>query len=152
MGKLKKVHAPMLPADMNYGIPWVVQSKLIIEMQHAGASSLVVAKADTVQLLMDAFPDQKQWLVELAAPEDKVNKLVKDLGHSLPVELLTMYLCFYGTISDLPTEELVGLGLKKLRDLRWQYRAKHGVMPHVANLVREARAPVRRGSAGRQAA
>ena len=57
-------------------------------------------------------------LVERAAPEDKVGKLVKDLGYRLPVELLTMYLCFYGTISDLPTEELVGLGVKELRDLR----------------------------------
>ena len=142
----------MLPADMSYGIPWVVRSKLIIGMRHAGVSSLVVAKADTVQLLMDAFPDQKQWLVEFAAPEDNVSQLVKDLGYRLPVELLTMYLCFYGTISDLPTEELVGLGLKSLRDLRWQYRATHGVMPHVANLVEEARALVRRGSAGRQAA
>ena len=87
-----------------------VRSKLIIGMRHDGLSSLVVAKADAVQLLMDAFPDRKQWLVQLAAPEDKISKLVKYLGYRLPVELLTMYLCFYGTISDLPTEELVALG------------------------------------------
>ena len=126
--------------------------QLIIEMRHAGVSLLVIAKADRVQLLMDAFLRQKQWLVQLASPEDKISKLVKELGYRLPVELLTMYLCFYGTISDVPTEELVALGLKNLRDMRWQYRAKHGAMPHVANLVKEARASVRRGSAGRQVA
>ena len=63
-----------------------------------------------------------------------------------------MYLCFYGTISDLPTDKLVGVGLNNLQDLCRQYRATHGVVPHVANLVKEQRVLVRRGSAGRQAA
>ncbi|MDA8609530.1 SMI1/KNR4 family protein [bacterium] len=137
---------------MNHGICWVIRMNFIIEMRHVGVSSLVVAMADTMQLLMDAFLAQNQWLVRLAAPEDKISKLVQELGYRLPVELLTLYLCFYGTISDLPTEELLGVGVKNQRDLRWQYRATHGVMPHVANLVKEARASIRRGSAGREVA
>ena len=49
----------------------MIRMNLIIEMRHAGVSSLGVAKADTVQFLMDAFPDAKQWFVRLAAPRIK---------------------------------------------------------------------------------
>ena len=135
---LEKVKAPMLPGNKKYGIPWDARGKVTAEMRQGGVQSLEFTESDTVELLMQAFPDQHDWLKVLATPDTKVKKLVKDLHYKLPLELLTMYLCFYGTIQAVPTDKLLRLGVLNLRRLRQQYRAEHGVTPHLANLVQMA--------------
>ena len=59
--ELQAICAPMLPKNMRYSIPWLARSKITMEMRQHKVTSLTYSGEERVELLVAAFPDQKDW-------------------------------------------------------------------------------------------
>ena len=137
---LRTAGVPMLAANLRYTIPWVVRSKLHMEMRRAGVLRLKASRQDRVAKMLTVFPDAKGWL-SLFSKGMFMRTLLRELEYDHPIELLTMYFCLFGDdlIKDMPVEELLSPGVERVAHARTAYKHKTGVTACPAIAVRDAR-------------
>ena len=103
--------AGALKDPTSYLFRWLVRGIFIGEMRAAGIESLRVNADLPVKELADAFPDQGEWVENVADAlgATTVRGLIKALGYRRPVEFLTMDWCLFNDslLQSVPLETLV---------------------------------------------
>ena len=134
---------PTKVPSKSYNWPWLVRAHLISSMRSKGIQKLSWCRESlTIEDIGTAFPDQKQHVMHLSESM-LVSDLMKDLHYDGPLELLTMYLCFFCSkaMGKYPAEWLVAnrQGLIRTREA---YYERTGLHPHCALLCKEFAATV----------
>jgi len=99
-----------------------------------------VQKGDTIQDMLNMFPDHGNHLQAIAHADESVSVVVRDIGYDGPIELLTMYCCMFAVkevsaILDVRGESWLRDHRAALRRLRRRYAAKYNQQPHAAVLL-----------------
>ena len=150
---LAKLKSPMLAKSSTYLVPWLFRVWAISKMRAQGISQLVGAEKMSAKAFHAMFPDQKgcvqQLLVrarsryyrgardqETRRPgEMTMQDMMNYVGYGGPTEMFTCWLC----LASSPAVHQVDTGdLQQdiLEAQMRQYRAKFGIWPSVAELMR----------------
>lgn len=134
-----KQDAPKSETSAQYVWPWLVRATLISAMRNSGVERLQCHRNATVSELSGLFPDQKQHLTRFAKTSDTITELTGNLAYDGPVELLTMYLCFFCSreMASVCPDKLERSQAELIRK-REGYVNTHGLAPHAYILGRWA--------------
>ena len=114
-----------------YQWPFLVRAALISKMRVSRVGQLECPRSLTVGALRGMFPDQKAHLTRFCKPSDTVAQLRKTLAYDGPLELLTMFLCFFCSrrMGNVSPESLQQSRSKLIKQREIYYR-EHNMAPH----------------------
>lgn len=129
---------PRKDKSNGYTWPWLVRAHLISSMRSKGISKLSWSRESvTIDDLSGAFPDQKKHVKKMANSM-LVKDLLEDLSYDGPLELLTMFLCFFCADGmDRYPADWIKTNRAKLIQMREDYHKRTGLHPHCAVLCKE---------------
>jgi hypothetical protein len=78
-----------------YRLPWTFRAACLVRMRLQGVASLDPKPDVSMSTFRQAFPDQNEWVDQLAAGDPTVGDFMAALPYTGPPELLTMKLCLH---------------------------------------------------------
>ena len=93
---VRHIHIPGA-ASSNYGKPWIVRMRMIVEMPACGISKLAAVEPMSVTDFDALLPDQCKWVHRFGAGHATIQSVWAAQQYESPPELCTMYACFAGS-------------------------------------------------------
>ena len=92
---------------------------------------------DSINVVVDAFPDGNEWLKTFREGIDNIGDLVDTLHYHHGVEVLTMLFCLFGdaTVLEYRSDFIDQHTITLQHDLKKDFK-DHGVVPHPAILLK----------------
>ena len=137
MQDLATLHPPGLNPDMKYSIPWILRCRLLGLIGAKSVSSLTSTKSDTLDLVVKAFPDAKDWMDLYSKGASSIHKLIKELNYKHGIELMTGFFCLFGDTDVLKySPDYLEKHKDSLKGQLKKYVQEHGLNPHPAILLK----------------
>ena len=139
---LRELHPPGLNPDGHYSMPWLLRTKLIVEMQAQRIDKLAFKRSDSLELISQAFPDANDWLSMFGSGMNNLGGFLDALSFKHGIEMLTMCFCLFGDV-DVLQYNVGYLEDNKiaLQNALKKYEREHGIVPHPYVLLKSHTKP-----------